>query len=448
MRHPSFRKAFLLPSLIVVAAAAQEPARPRIEMRLIEMLHENKVISDAQRGELRTMADEMRREEEAEARRDKDLETRLDEVAERRARVERRKGRGFLLRGADGDFELSVGGRIQWRFTYDFWAANPDTGGADAPNFETPRVRLGFQGHAFDPRLRYRLLIDASGGRPETAVGFPNLVDDFKASTSFAELKDAFVAYGFDPAFGVRLGQFKIPYSRHALTGVGALQFVDRAVTNDVFGAGRDAGVEIAGGFLGEDDDVLAYAAGVFDGEEANAPNDDEGLLWAGRIVANPWGAVDGPEGALAGDEPFRASVGVSARVHQNDGFSAKGDDWFAAVDGAARWRGFFVQGEAHYADWNRTGGGDPTAFGWFAQLGRTILPGELDVAVRFARVDRNDDANGDASAREYLLAVGYFLHGHDAKIQLDFGYVDDRGGDPSDDREEWRLRTQLTLNF
>jgi phosphate-selective porin OprO/OprP len=450
MRSKSLRTG-LVPLTIVVAAAAQEPARPRIEMRLIEMLHENKVISDVQRGELRTMAEEMRREEEAEARRDKDLGTRLDEVAERparAARVERRKGPGFLLRSDDGDFELGIGGRVQWRFTYDFWDENPDTGGTDAPNFETPRVRLGFQGHAFDPRLKYRLLIDASGGRPETEVGILNVVDTFEASTSFAELKDAFVGYAFDPAFGVRLGQFKIPYSRHALTGVGALQFVDRAITNDVFGAGRDVGVEIAGGFLGKDDDVLAYAAGVFDGEEANAANDDEGLLWAGRLVASPWGAVAGPEGALDGDETFRASLGASARIHQNDGFAGNGDDWFFAADFAARWRGFFVQGEAHYADWNRTGGDDPTAFGWFAQLGRTIVPGKLDAAVRVAHVDWNDNGSGVAAAREYLLAVGYFLHGHDAKLQLDFGYVEDHEGDPSGNREEWRLRTQITLNF
>lgn len=202
------------------------------------------------------------------------------------------------------------------------------------------------------------------------------------------------------------------------------------------------------GGLLGEDDDVLEYAAGVFDGDGENRANDDKGLLWAGRLSLSPFGGLPYREGDLGRSGKFKVALGLSAWFHQDDNHAGEGDDWSAAADLAARYEGWFLLTELHYAEANGFPLDDPRAVGWHAQLGYTLIEDTLDLAVRVSEVAWDDNEDRDSGRREYLVVLGWFLEGHDLKVQTDFGRVEDHQGDQEDNQDGWRFRTQLQLTF
>ncbi len=436
----------------VLRVVAQEPARPRIETRLLEILHQNKVITDAQHAELTGLAADMRREEEALAADQVEFQDSVERLREmlpkEPASAQYRTGRGFLFRSANGNHALSIGGRLQTRFTYNFWEKNPDTDGEYRPDFNVQRARLNFTGHAFDPDLRFRIGMDAGGERAETTVNFLGIIDTFESSNDLVELKDAYLEWDRWEAFKIRFGQFKTPTSRHGLSSVGDQQFVDRAVTDRVFGPGRNVGVMLSGNALGKDDDILEWSLGVFDGEGENRTNDDKGLMYAGRLAVHPFGECEDFEGDLDHSDEFRLALGISGRIHQDDGHVDGGDDWTVAIDLAARYAGWFFLGEAHYLEIDATALDDPNATGGFLQLGYAIVPHEWDIAVRAAMIDWDNNERRNSAAREYLVVVGWYGAGHDLKVQMDFGWIEDHEGNHDDNREGYRLRLQVTVAF
>ena len=77
-----------------------------------------------------------------------------------------------------------------------------------------------------------------------------------------------------------RVGQYKVPFGRQELNSSSALQFVDRAITNNEFGNGRDRGASL-NGVLGN---YIAYGAGAFNGAGRNGRQENSNLLYAGRV--------------------------------------------------------------------------------------------------------------------------------------------------------------------
>jgi hypothetical protein len=447
-RSPRLPRIAAVLSLVLVGAAAQEPSPPRLEDRLIEVLQENKAISPEQAEELRRVAADYRRDEERRLRREVEVERELDQagskLAERAVRTEYR-GKGLRFRTADDAASLEIGARIQVRYEHSFGEDDPSDD--DQPSFEVARARLWFAGHVLDRRLRYRVMFDVAGSGVDTEVGFLNIVDDFTSDERFVSLRDAWLSYEIDPALSFRAGQFKTPYSRQALTGVGDQLFIERAITDDAFAPGRDVGVQAFGGIGGDDDDLFTYAAGVFNGEGPNRSNNDRGLAYAVRLALNPWGAPSEFEGDFKRSKSFKASLGVNAALHQNDGHRGRGEDRRLGADLAARYAGFSLSGEAHWLEEDAVSGDDPTAYGWLVQAGYALVEDRLEIALRAANVDWHDHGGADDARREYLIALDWYLDGHAVKWQLDFGRVEEHEGD-GDVQDEWRLRLQFQLTF
>jgi len=426
------------------------PAQETVEGRLLNILKARGVITESEFSELKGLETQMRLEEDLAS----EVDLRIDEMV---ARVDDappstsyKVGKGFSWTTADKRFKLTVGGRLQVRFTADFWEDNPETDDEDELDFDVPRARVWLRGNVFETYMEYKFQFDIAGDEADTEVFFPNgSSPEFSSDNRLSEMKDGYFDFTKWSTFSIRGGQFKVPYSRHQLVSSGKLEFVDRAVTNKVFAPGRNVGLMIHGKAGGENSDLFEYYAGAFDGEGENKTNDDEGLMFAGRIAVNPFGGVAYTESDLKQTDEFKMAVGVNAWVHQDDNHADEHDDWSIGADIAAFYKGFFGMFELHYRENGVSGGGsDVEILGWVAQLGYMIIPHELEFALRAANVDWDHNGTGDAARREYLAVLGYFWHEHNMKLQLDLGRIEDHEGDHADNIEGWVARLQFQIIF
>lgn len=460
----------LLTAAVCAAAAetayAQEAGPESVDGKLLEILRKRGIVTETEYADLKRLESDLRKD----ADRDAKLDLRVDEMTARMVqdapKTAYKPGTGFGFKTADGDFSLNIGGRLQTRFTYEFESDTDGDGASqdDLPNFDTPRARLWFKGNAFDPALTYEFQFDVAGDVPKGSVAPTTVVTgvDFSnsttttASTSFSgsdrlvELKDAYLNYEISgKALQVKAGQFKAPYSRQQMTSSGRQMFVDRAPTDRFFAPGRQKGANLWGSFLGEKDDLLEWYAGAFDGEGENLVNNDEGLMWVGRLAVNPFGGMAYSEADLRAEEnrgKFLMAVAVNGWYHQDDGrTAANADSWSIGADVAAAYMGFFVGAEAHYRENDRsTPPSDMRLTGWHGELGYNFTP-QWNVAIRYSEVDW-DNPTSNSADREYLVGVGYFWHEHNLKFQLDFGRVENRFTTFSsvDDQTVLRLQAQL----
>jgi len=180
----------------------------------------------------------------------------------------------------DGGYLLTLQWRLQLRASAPFDAPpdeHDELAAMDETTMRVRRARLKVGGHAYRPWLGYYLEYD-----------FPSTT-----------LLDWRMTLGPDAA-QVRVGQWKVNYSRERVASSGTQQFVERSIVNEVFTLDRQVGLMLMGhAFSGSHADVRYYA-GAMTGTGAGASaNDDEHLLWLGRLEWQPLGADPGME---AGD--------------------------------------------------------------------------------------------------------------------------------------------------
>lgn len=432
----------------IVALARPTVAQDTVEGRLLEILRKKGIIDAAEHAELQKLETQLRKESDHSSA----LESRIDEmvsvIQDKGPSTNYKIGKGFGWATADGRFKLQLLGRMNIRLTGEFWDENPGTNDEDEFDFNVQRARLTFAGHAFTPHLGYEFEIGVAGDEADTNVTFPGGgTTRFSSRNRLMEVKDAFFNYKQWKAFSIQGGQFKIPYSRHWLTSSSRLQFVERAITQNVFIPGRSVGLMIHGKAGGENDDIFAYYAGVFDGEGENGTNNDKGLLYAARLQLTPFGGVKYSESDLKISESFKLAFGVNAWLHEDDNHIGQKDDWSIGADLAMFYQGFSLLTEVHYRENGVNAGPDVEIFGWMAQLGY-MFTREFEVALRASNIDWDNNGLGDVARREYRLALGYFWYEHNLKLQLDFGYIEDHERDRTDNIEGWVMRIQFQMTF
>lgn len=448
------RCALMLLCLVVTPLAAQDSVKkPPIEVRIIETLYTNKVITPEQRADLLQSADEMRREEAFESARTHELASALKTIEERmqetNALLHHKPSKGFRFASKDDAFSLGVSGFLQLGFDWTNWLRNPRTNDESESSFGVEKARIEFAGHVFEKWVRYRVLFDVAGDEPETPVSvFGVPVGTYAAESRFAELKEASVDLGFDDALHLKLGQFKVPYSRHFLTGSSTQLFVARSITDNISKAGRQPGLMLHGAAFGNDDGLLEYALGAFNGEGENAANDDEGLLYAARVAVNPFGALPYEDGDIGRSDKFRLALGLNAWRHADDGHVGAPARSSLGADLALRWAGWHLLGEWHRTALLSPSLADPTAHGAFVQLGCTLIEDTLELGLRSAEIGWNHNGNADSGRREHLAVLGWHLKPEKWKLQADFGRIEDHQGDTADNKDGWRLRLQMQVQF
>jgi hypothetical protein len=317
--------------------------------------------------------------------------------------------KGFVLRSADGKFDLKIVGRVQAR-----WELTSLDDGSDKIDhrFSIARARLTLEGQAHGV--------------------------DYKMQTEFGKgfvfLRDFYLDKGFGGVH-LRVGQWKRPFSRQQITSSGSLQMVERASTDAFFKPGRDIGIAIHNNY--EKSPELEWALGVFNGTgdkpaskctttvdattmapttacdlPSNVPADIGPSLVA-RVGVNTGGIKGYSESDLEGG-PLRLGAAVSYLLNLAEGES---DDMVHNLQGDVIVK---VEGASATAAVYMIKQKDVDAqIGMHAQAGYFVVPRTTELAIQFSRVP---DKAEDEYVHDLLAGASWFQAGHSLKWQTSAG--------------------------
>lgn len=142
---------------------------------------------------------------------------------------------GFYLRDAARRFSLLINGQLQLRWTHyatradNRWLA-PGRQRDDRTGFDLQRARLAFSGSAYDPDLTYNLTVRADA--PESGN---------------VRILYGWVNFRIDDALQIKAGIFRLASTRVQFQSDLNLNFVDRPMTDAVFGLGIGTAVRLWG---------------------------------------------------------------------------------------------------------------------------------------------------------------------------------------------------------
>ena len=393
--------------------------------------------------------------------------------------------KGFTLETRDGFFKTAIQWRFQGRFSYpertDADSFEDFSGDDDESTFELRRVRLKVGGHAYRPWIKHYLEVNwQSTSNSGSSAGSASLItwrftlDKYK----WAQL---------------RIGQWKVNYNRERVDSSGKQQFVERSIVNTVFTLDRQVGAMLMGRLAPGTFADLWYHLGVFTGSGRGEANDDDNMMWMGRLQWNFLGrdlkssqsdieyhknpAASAAFGAYTNigkctrwsssgcgtlQNGFTTSLGVP---YTSDSDAVNGQ---FRTDGmmeefALKWRGLSIQHEYHWKQIKDTGrpgtGGNPGAsrsktnlMGSYSQIGYfphyliPTIPKPLEIAFRYAFVDPNVSVKND-KLQEFTGAINWFFAGHRNKLTLDATHFElDRP--VGSNQHEQRIRLQWDVSF
>ncbi len=409
--------------------AASGKAAQDLEAQVIEL---RRIIEEMDRS--RASVDDLRRRlDEMEARLGEN--DRHDEAlatgADREAALFKFRDDGFTMRSPNGRFLLVPHLRLQTVYTGLIAPRGTmDPAAPDVSEFTLPHAEVILEGHVGSRLFSYRLQLDAAQS---------------------PTIRDAYIQVGTGRRFGVRVGQFKIPYGLQRWTYSGELEFVTISAPMQAFTLDRDIGLMATGRpFAGRLEYELSVTNGSGVGRNVGG-NDNIDLAYAARVVAAPWGPVTPGEGDLEWHPRPRASFGVAGYYNllPTDLVARTGDPnantdidrdgrvdnvaiWQGGAELKALWRGASLQAEL-FRRYEVPGGPYPsrTTWGAYAQAGTFVIRGRLQVAARFGHTDvplfgataLDRALHGDRITEEGA-AVNAYLRGRRVKVQVDYTHL------------------------
>lgn len=381
--------------------------------------------------------------------------------------------KGFTLATTDGLFKTKIQWRTQARYSFPE-RSDPRNKSAFEDNeestFELRRIRLKVGGHGYRPWLKYYLEVDWQPGR--------DFDDDSEAAS--ARMIDWRIMLEKYQWAKLRIGQWKINYSRERVDSSGKQTMVERSIMNRIFTLDRQIGVMVYGrvnpGTLFDTN----YYLGIFSGGgRGMAKNDDANMMYVGRLQWNVFGReLKWRQSDVSFHKKPTASLSVGAYTNKGkctrwssggcgnlSGFDNPADvkDGRYQVSGmqvgsAMKYRGFAWQHETH---WKRVKDTESTAgdrvtklFGGYLQAGYfphyliPFVPKPLEVAFRYSHVDPNTDAGGDMR-QEFTAGLNWFFAGHRNKLTLDASHLTLENETPGlKAYAEQRVRLQWDVSF
>ncbi len=366
--------------------------------------------------------------------------------------IDYKPGKGFSLTSADEKFKLTLGGRLQARYTLTDTDNNAKT--TPSNKFEVRRMKFWMNGHAYTKDLTYLLQVDFVNG------GSSKL------------LEHAYLNYRLIDEVQLLAGQTKVPFGRQWLNSSGSQQFVDRSTASDIFRPGYDIGGKLHGDIA---KGLATYEFGVYGGAGQSATRatggDVSANAIAARVTVNPFGKLGTSEGDLDNSKKPLLSLGANyygntlkktgaTALETNNitlagtsGWLGKGISTFSSgekidintwgVDAAFKWHGFSAQGEylSGQAD-GKTSNKMLRAEGFYAQAGYCIIPKTLEAAIRYSYVDPNRDSVNDLKT-DVQGAISYYFDKHNLKLQGDVTDTHDQSKGGADDMI-YRLQAQV----
>ena len=223
---------------------------------LIEMLHQNGTVSDAQY--VRLIA-ELKQNQQLQAKHQQQVAAKLAVAADPSEAKIKIKGGGLTVSSADGDFTTQIGGRLQLDAAH--YGGRPEMGNGT----EVRRAYLTLKGTMYRDwgyRLQYNFADTGSNGKG---------------------ILDAYIDYkGLDDV-DLRVGHFKEPFTLHEATSDNFVSFTERAFIA-AFSPGRSIGV-----MAHHAQRDWTWAAGVFgEGVSTKGGTSDEGWGLSVRATGAP----------------------------------------------------------------------------------------------------------------------------------------------------------------
>lgn len=269
---------------------------------------------------------------------------------------------------------------------------------------------------------------------------------------------DGIAQFEFSDRFNVWMGRMLPPSDRSNLSGPYYLNAWTFPIAQryPAIIAGRDEGLSVWGS-MGARGGQLKYQVGLFEGRQ-DAVNDDDNLMFAGRITYNFWDPEPGyyNSSTYYGEKDILA-IGF-AYMSQEDGAGdagaapvTRGDftGWnFDVLMEKKLGSGGVLSVEGAYYDYDLDNVADANNLvqgdGFFV-LGAYLLPnkvgiGQLQPMVRYQELDL-DAAAGDRE--KFEVGLNYIIKGHDARVSFVIGETDVQGGP---DFDEFRVGVQLQL--
>jgi len=364
-------------------------------------------------------------------------------------------GSGLSATSADGDFALDT--RVRAQFLYEV----EEAGGELTESIQIRRARLQMQGHAFGKHNEYKM---------EIAVSPSDMGMKDGQGPVTSPLLDFYFDFDHVRDLSLRVGQYKIPFSRQRVVSSGNLQLVDRSIVNSEFNLDRDLGFDVRSkDLLGLG--LFRYYAGIYGGQGRNDnTSNDFGMNYLARVEVLPFGMFDDYEegdfhredfhlalaGAVAYVDNAPRNRGILGSVPEDGGTT---DVKTASFDLAANWAGFSLRSEWMWRQGDRTPGAavddagavipteDPRdGWGGMVQAGYLIPRSRLEVAARYGLVEPAGTSSLDAST-ELGGGLSYYFARHPFKLQADyFRLTETPAGGPEEEAHRVRLQLQFGL--
>jgi hypothetical protein len=326
-----------------------------------------------------------------------------------------------------GDNALTFGAWGQFRITdddrekYDADTVGSGVGKEDgnSVSFAVWKIRPYIQGTVYKPWLKFKF---------EVEIG--PLSTNATSNISNARITDGYAEFAKYSAATLRVGQFKVPFGLEELTPDTKQEFVDRSITNAKFAPSRDIGLMLYGAAW---DRKFGYQVALFNGAGQDNPQDDQGQMYAARVWIDPLGEYILSETANNDVHKNIFHFGVAYRGGEVDKgtatpgvFQSPDNETAASVEIAWRWSRLYAMGEYFVQKdelKNPVVAPDVNARGYHAQFGVMVHPTKHEIAVRYAQVEANKDVT-DATQTEARIVYGYYIKGHNLKIQSDAGEI------------------------
>lgn len=345
-------------------------------------------------------------------------------------------GEGIRWVTDDGRFSLGLGLLVQVLHTVTRDVAERDT----TQSLELRRARVRLDGHAFGPHNRFFVQLAFSPRDLQLQDGHPTKTPIF----------DWYLEFDHIPDLVLRVGQYRVPWSRQRRIPVAKLLMNDRALANFEFNLDRDVGLSLrTPDFLGLG--WLRYEAGVFIGEgrDAYAP-DGAGMLYAARVELLPLGMfadydeVDRdrarrPRLSLGGGYAFLAegkgNRGILGPAPTDGGTTDSHD---VTADALLKVAGVTLLGEFYWRRGQRRFGDatidDPmlgpvpapreparNGWGWFGQVGWLVPRIPLELGTRYGFVRPLGEGSSLPPRDEVAASVGWSFFGPALELVADY---------------------------
>jgi len=338
-------------------------------------------------------------------------------------------GKGLSITSDDGDFKMITRLRAQYRYTL-------QSEDELSHGLQLRRARLLFEGNVFGKENSYKF---------ELAVSPKDIGLKGDGSISKSPLLDWYFNLSHYRDLTIRMGQYKVPYSRQRVVSSGNLQLVDRSIANAEFTLDRDIGLD----FRSKDLwglDRFRYYAGIYMGEGHSSYDEgDLGMMYLGRLEYLPFGLFkDYSEASFQRIQEPKLSIGV-AYGYVEDAKRNKGIIGSVPTDGGTtdttnltadlcfRYSGLSIESAIFWRDGVRNPG-DATddagillpvesarnGLGYYTQAGILLPNSNHELALRYGQVLPLGATTSLSEQSELGIGFNHYIGQHAYKVQGD----------------------------